>query len=183
MHPQQKSGSCKHHTRQAFISELHWCSLLQLLLPQNMLEQVVLSNLGPSILSWSIVDAWEWLGDSSRVSTSRGSNDGHGPSLQVHKGIAIDGNGLQVTGQSISDGTEATRFLPMSGVREMDGWSRSRGCSMQGVHRPKDMCNLFSFAWEPGNLTKEITPCLQRGQGIEPGGPTISEETLFVEQR
>lgn len=98
-------------------------------------------------------------------------------------GIAIDGNGLQVTGQSISEGTEATRFLPISGVRERDGRSMSPGCSMHGVHRPRDTCNLFSFAWEPGNFTKDTIPCLQRGQGIEPGGPSISEETLFVEQR
>jgi len=54
---------------------------------------------------------------------------------------------------------------------------------MHGVHRLRDTCNLFSFAWEPGNLTKEIIPCLQRGQGIEPGGPHVSEETLLVEQR
>jgi len=166
---------------QAFISELHWCSLVQLLLPQNMFEQVVLSSLGPSILSWSVVDVCEWRGDSSLVSTSRGSNDGHEPSLQVHKGIAIDGNGLHVTGQSNSEGTESTQFLWISGVWERDGWSLSRGCNI--VQRPRDMCNLFSFAWEPGNLTKETIPCLQRGQGIEPGGPSISEETLLVEQR
>jgi hypothetical protein len=54
---------------------------------------------------------------------------------------------------------------------------------MHGVQRPRDTCNLFSFACEPGNLTKETIPCLQRGQGIEPAGPSISEEMLLVEQR
>lgn len=46
-----------------------------------------------------------------------------------------------------------------------------------------DTCNLVSLALEPGNLTKEIIPCRQRGQGIEPGGPSVSEEALFVEHR
>jgi hypothetical protein len=92
-----------------------------------MLEQLVLSSLGPSILSCSIVVACERCGDSSCVSTSRGSNDGHGPSLQVHKGMATDGNGLQVTGQNRSEETDATRFFRISGVRAGDGWSGSRG--------------------------------------------------------
>lgn len=92
-----------------------------------MLEQVVLSNLGPSILSWSANVACERLGESSPVSTSRGSNDGHGPSLHVHKGMVTEGNGLQVTGQSISEETEATRFLRISGVRAGDWRSGSRG--------------------------------------------------------
>ena len=73
-----------------------------------MLEQVVLSSLGPSILSWSIDVACERLGDSPRVSVSRDSKGGQGPSLQVHKGIATEGNGLQVTGQKISEETDAT---------------------------------------------------------------------------
>jgi len=54
---------------------------------------------------------------------------------------------------------------------------------MHGVQRLRETCILFSFAWEPGNLTKETIPCLQRGQGMEPGGPHVSEETLLVEQR
>jgi len=58
-----------------------------------------------------------------------------------------------------------------------------RGCCMHGVHMLRDACNLFSFGWKLGNLTKEIIPCRQRGQGTEPGGPCISEETLAVEQR
>lgn len=36
---------------QAFISELHCCSLLPLLLPQNMLEQLVFSSLTPTLSS------------------------------------------------------------------------------------------------------------------------------------
>jgi hypothetical protein len=93
-----------------------------------MLEQLVLSSLGPPILSLSVdVAACERRGDSSCVSTSRGSNDGHGPSLQVHKGMATDGNGLQVTGQNRSEETEATRFFRISGVRAGDGWLGSRG--------------------------------------------------------
>jgi hypothetical protein len=54
---------------------------------------------------------------------------------------------------------------------------------MQGVQRPRDICSLFSFAWEPGNLTKEIIPYLHRGHGMDPGGPTNSEGMLLVEQR
>lgn len=80
-------------------------------------EHVVLSSLGPSILSRSIVkDACERRTGSSGVAASRDSNVGQGPSLQVQRGIATEGNGVQVTGQSISDGTEATRFLRISGV-------------------------------------------------------------------
>lgn len=79
-----------------------------------MLEQLVLPSLGPSILSCSIDVPWGRWGDSSCASTSLDSKDGHGPSLQVHKGMATEGNGLQVTGQSISEETEATRFFRIS---------------------------------------------------------------------
>lgn len=54
---------------------------------------------------------------------------------------------------------------------------------MHGVQRPSDIGSLFSFAGEPGNFTKEIIPFLQKGHGIDPGGPTISEGMLLVEQR
>lgn len=91
-----------------------------------MLEQLVLSSLGPSILSDSTVPC-EWRGDSSSLSKSRGSKDGHGPSLQLHKGIATEGNGLQETEQNISDEIEATRFLRMSGVEVAVDRSVSRG--------------------------------------------------------
>lgn len=169
----------------AFISELHWCSLLQLLLPQNMLEQLVFSSLGPSILSWSIEFAWVPLGDSSRVcaSPTRDSNVGHGPSLQVHKGMVTEGKGLQVTGQNSSEDTDATRFFRTSAVLIGEWRSASRGWSMHGVQRPSDKCSLTSFTGEPGNLLKETMPCLQRGHGMDPGGPTNSEGRLLVEQR
>lgn len=101
---------------QTLISELHRCSLLQLLLPQNTLEQVVLSGLGSSILLWSTEASCDRLEDESRVSASWGSKGGHGPSLQVHNGIATEGNGLQVTGQRSSEEIEPTRFLRISGV-------------------------------------------------------------------
>lgn len=54
---------------------------------------------------------------------------------------------------------------------------------MHGVQRPRDICSLFSFAGEPGILTKDIIPYLHRGQGMDPGGPTNSEGMLHVEQR
>lgn len=125
----------------------------------------------------------ERRGDSSCVSTSRGSKDGQGPSSQVHKGMVTEGNGLQETGQRISEETEATRFFRISGVQAGDGRSDSRGCSMHGVQRPRDRCSLISFAGEPGNLTKEVIPCRHRGHGMDPGGPTISDGMLLVEQR
>lgn len=54
---------------------------------------------------------------------------------------------------------------------------------MHGVHRPRERFSLSSLAEEPGNFTKEIMLCRQRGHGIEPGGPIISEVILLVEQR
>ena len=101
---------------QEFISELHCCSLLQLLLLQNIFEQLVLSGLTVNILSSSTDGDCE-REDSSSVAPSLGSKDGHDPSLQVHIGIATEGNGLQVTGQNISEDTEATRFFRISGVQ------------------------------------------------------------------
>lgn len=173
----------QHQTRQAFISELHRFSLLQLLLPQNMLEQLVLSGLGPPNLSWSIGVVCDWRGDSSSVPTSRDSNVGHGPSLHVHKGIAAEGNGLQVTGQNTSEETEATRFLRISGV-QVEAWSSaSRVWRMHGLHMLRDRWSCFSFAVTPDNFTKDIIPCLQSGHGIEPNEPIISDWILLVEQR
>lgn len=84
-----------------------------------MLEQLVFSSLGPSILFWSVDVACEPR-NSSRVSASCDSNGGHGPSLQVHNGMATEGNGLQVTGQSSSEETEATRFFRISGAQAGD---------------------------------------------------------------
>ena len=54
---------------------------------------------------------------------------------------------------------------------------------MHGVQSPREICILFSLDKEPGNLTKEIIPCLHRGHGMDPGGPTNSEGMLLVEQR
>lgn len=168
---------------QAFISELHWCSLLQLLLLQNMLEQLVFSSLIPSILSWSVDADRERWGDSSRVSMSRGSQ-GHGSSLHVHNGTATEGNGLHVTGQKRSEETEATRFFRIS-VVEVGGVERSasRGWSMHGVQRLRDRWNLISFAGNPGSLAKEVMPWRHRGHGMDPGGVSNSEEILLAEQR
>lgn len=90
-----------------------------------MFEQVVLSSLGPSILSCSIDVDCERLGDSSCISVSPLSNEGQGPSLQVHKGMATEGNGLQVTEQKISEETDATRFFRISEAG--DGLSPSQG--------------------------------------------------------
>lgn len=147
-----------------------------------MLEQLVLSSLGPSILSDSTVPC-EWRGDSSVLSKSRGSKGGQGPSLQLHKGIATDGNGLQETGQNISEETEATRFFRMSGVEVAVDRSESRGWSMHGVQNPRESGSFISFSRDPGSFTNEMIPCRQSGQGMDPGGPTISEEMLHVEQR
>lgn len=149
-----------------------------------MLEHVVLSSLTPSILSSSAadVDCERW-GDSSSVWSSLDSKFGQGPSLHVHRGIATEGNGLHVTGQKISDDTAATRFFLISCEQEGVDLSCSRGWSMQGVHKLRDRCNLLSLAAEPGNLVKETIPVLQRGHGMEPGGPNSSEGILLVEHR
>ncbi|CAO2838883.1 unnamed protein product [Amaranthus hypochondriacus] len=80
------------------------CAQLQLLL--------VLSSLGHPILSDSTVPC-DSRGDLSVLSISRSLKDGQRPSLQFHKGIAIEGKGLQETGQSISEEAEATLFFRM----------------------------------------------------------------------
>lgn len=54
---------------------------------------------------------------------------------------------------------------------------------MHGVHKLSDNGNLISFDEEPGSLTKEMMPCRQRGQGMEPGGTDDSDGMLLVEQR
>ncbi|KAL8160208.1 hypothetical protein V2J09_001745 [Rumex salicifolius] len=97
----------------------------KLLLPQNMPEQLVLSSLGPSVLYRSSKVDW----DPSSLSGSRGSKGGHGPSLQLHRGIIVtEGNGLHETGQNRSGETEATRFFPISaGEVVVAGVLESRG--------------------------------------------------------
>ena len=97
--------------------------------------------------------------------------------------MATEGNGLQVTGQRKSEETEATRFFRISGTHAVDCLPVSRGCNIQGVQRPSDRESFISFSGEPGSLTKDIMPCLQRGHGMDPVGPTISEGMLLVEQR
>lgn len=101
----------------------------------------------------------------------------------MHKGIATEGNGLQVTGQNNSGETEATRFLLISGVLVGVVSVGSRGCSMHGVQNPRERCNLISFAGEPGNLVNEMMPCRHKGHGMDPGGPNNSDELLLVEHR
>lgn len=54
---------------------------------------------------------------------------------------------------------------------------------MHGVQKPREGGSFISFSREPGSLTKVMIPCLQSGQGMDPGGTTISEEMLHVEQR
>ena len=168
----------------AFISDLHWCSLWQLLLFQNILEQVVFSILGPSIVSCSSETLCECLGECwSWVSASGVSRDGHGSSLHVQEGIATEGNGLQETGHKRSEETEGIRVLRKSDREDAVCGLGSHVWSMHGVHRPRARFSLSSLAGDPGNLTKEIMPCRQRGHGIEPGGPIISDVMLLVEQR
>lgn len=122
-------------------------------------------------------------GDSVSVSPSGGSEVGQGPSLQVHNGMGTEGNGLQETGQKRSGETEATRFFRISSVEVGDGRSGSQWCSMHGVHRPRGKCSLVSFSGELGNLAKDIMPYRQRGQGMDPGRPAVSEMMLLVEHR
>lgn len=171
------------NTIQAFISDLHWCSLWQLLLVQNILEQVVFSILGPWILSCSSGMLCECRGDWSGISPSGFSRDGHGSSLHVQEGIVTEGKGLQETGQKRSEETEETRFLRYSDREDVGGWSGSQAWSMHGVHSPRVRFSLSSLGGEPGNLMKETMPCRQRGHGMEPGGPIISDVILLVEQR
>lgn len=103
----------------------------------------------------------------------------------MHIGIVTEGNGLQVTGQNISDETEATRFFLVSGepaASDAVSCSRSLGWSMQGVHKPSDKGSFMSLDEEPGSLPKHRMLCRQNGQGMEPRGIEDSEGML-VEQR
>lgn len=54
---------------------------------------------------------------------------------------------------------------------------------MHELQKPSARFALSSFAGEAGSLAKETIPFLQRGHGIDPGGPTISDVMLLVEQR
>ena len=181
---------------QALISALHWFSLLQLLLPQNMLEQVVafpsvaFPSLCPSpIFSCSLVPRGGEEDSSSSslcLSVPCVSKFGHVPSLHVHIGILTEGNGLHVTGQNISDETEDVRVLLLRCCCSVVGedWSvASLVWSIHGAHNPSDIGNFVSLVRELGRRLKDTIPCLQRGQGIEPGGSTVTEGTLLDEQR
>lgn len=81
-----------------------------------MLEQVVVfPSLCPSsIFSCSLVVREGEDSSSSSLlclSVPCVSKFGHVPSLQVHIGMLTEGNGLHVTGQNISDETEAARWV------------------------------------------------------------------------
>lgn len=54
---------------------------------------------------------------------------------------------------------------------------------MHGAQNPSDIGNFISLVRELGSRLNDTIPCLQRGQGIEPGGPTVTEGTLLEEHR
>lgn len=178
---QNDSKSISH----VLISALHWFSLLQLLLPQNILEHVVFPSRMPSTFSCSLgVDS----GDVCWGPLSLESKLRKGPSVHVHNGRATEGNGPQVMGQKISDEIESTRFFlsvvpTASDASSSSSSSSSLWWSMHGVHRVSDRCSLISFGEEPGSLRKERMGHRQRGQGTEPEGIEDSEGMLVVEQR
>lgn len=157
-----------------------------------MLEQVVVfPSLCPSSTFSCSVATRGGGEDSSCSSPSLSapcvSKFGHVPSLHVHNGMLTEGNGLHVTGQNISDETEAARVLLLrccccSVVGE--DWSlASPVWSIHGAQKPSDIGNLSSLVRELGSRLKDTIPCLQRGHGIEPGGSTVTEGTLLDEQR
>lgn len=105
--------------------------------------------------------------------------------MHVHKGRLTDGNGLQETVQNDSEDTgETLGFLRNSDLHaELHGESGSQVSDAHGVHNPSVIFNFNSFDRDPGNFTKDTMPWRQRGQDMDPGGPTVVEVTLFVEQR
>lgn len=95
-----------------------------------------------------------------------------------------DGNGVQERGQTTSEETAATRFFRNSDPQAIvAGGARPRGCRIHGLQKLRARFGLSSLAGVVGSLMKETIPVRQRGQGIEPGGPTISDVMLLVEQR
>lgn len=148
-----------------------------------MLEHVVFSNRIPSIFPCSSEVGCARLGDCSCGLLSPGSKSGQGPSLHVHRGRATEGNGLQVTGQKISEESESERLFLKSGDPIVSDSSCSRWWRMHGVQKLRDRGSLNSFVEEPGSLRKETMACRQSGQGMEPGGIDDSEGMLLVEQR
>lgn len=57
---------------------------------------------------------------------------------------------------------------------------------MEQVQNDKDRLVLaisLVIGFVPASLVKETMPCLQRGQGMEPGGPWPPVIVLFVEHR
>lgn len=98
--------------------------------------------------------------------------------------MAADGNGVQDRGQTTSEETNTTRFLRNSDLQAVtSGCARAQGGRMHELQKPSARFALSSFAGEAGSLAKETIPFLQRGHGIDPGGPTISDVMLLVEQR
>jgi len=98
--------------------------------------------------------------------------------------MAADGNGVQEKGQTTSEETTATRSLQNSDLQDTDaGGPNARGCRMHGLQKLSARFGLSSFAGVVGSLIKETIPFRQRGHGIDPGGPTISDVMLLVEQR
>lgn len=172
-------------THQTSISALHWCSLWQLLLlPQNMPEQLMLSSSCSSILLSISNPLCEGLDDWTSLSISAASPHVHGLSPQLHIGRDAEGNGLHVSGHTISDETAATRFLRISDLEMIAGSSSAIGFWMQGLQRLRTWFDLISvLAGEARSLTKETMPVRQSGQGIDPDGPVISWWMVLVEQR
>lgn len=92
-----------------------------------------------------------------------------------------EGNGEQTSGQTSSE-EAATRFLRDSILLVM-GISTARLFRIHGLQSVSARFGLSPCTGVVGNLTKEIMPFRQRGHGIDPGGPTISDGVLLVEQR
>lgn len=178
--PLHKNDNLTYDTSQALISELHWFSRWQFLLLQKIPEQLVLSSLSSFSLSSLVILLWDLRGDCSLPPSF--STSGHGSSSQVHEGMGTDGNGVQERGHTTSEETDATRFLLISDL-QVSGEPKRRGWEMHDVHKFRVRFCLSSFEDAVGSLTNEMIPLRHRGHGIDPGGPTISDVMLLVEQR
>jgi hypothetical protein len=165
------------------ISALHCCSLWQLLRLQNIPEQLVRSRSPSPPLSSSILALHEGPGDwTSELSCPSAASHGSS-SLHLQVGKADDGNGLQVSGQTISEETAATRLRLISDLLIVAGESTDRVFRMHGLQNVSDELDFSPSVGVLGNLVNDIIPLRQRGHGIDPGGPVNSTRTLLVEQR
>lgn len=165
------------------ISALHCCSLWQLLRLQNMPEQVVRSRSCSLLLSISVLALCEGRGDCTSE-PSCVSVEPHGSSsLHLQVGRADEGNGLQVSGQTNSEETAATRLRLISALQTVAGESTDRVFRMHGLQNVSAELDLSPSVGVPGNLVNDIIPLRQRGHGIDPGGPVNSTQTWLVEQR